>query len=87
MATGKFFLPIHWGLFNLAFHGWTEPIERVLVAARKAGVATYIPRPGESVVPALAPAIARWWPEVPWQTAEEFPIQANGANGRPLRTD
>ena len=25
--TGKVMLPVHWGLFNLALHGWTEPVE------------------------------------------------------------
>ena len=31
-------LPVHWAGFDLALHGWTEPIERVLVAAEAAGV-------------------------------------------------
>ena len=43
-------IPVHWATFNLAFHGWTEPAERVLVAAEAAGVPIAIPRPGESVV-------------------------------------
>jgi hypothetical protein len=33
-----------------------------------------LPRPGQSVEPATPPAAARWWPEVPWQTAAEAPI-------------
>ena len=32
---GKALLPIHWGLFDLALHNWTEPIERTLLAAEK----------------------------------------------------
>jgi len=48
MLDGRIFLPVHWGLFNLSTHGWTEPIERVLVAAREKGVITVTPRPGES---------------------------------------
>ncbi|HEY1101478.1 MAG TPA: MBL fold metallo-hydrolase, partial [Myxococcota bacterium] len=31
MVRGKVLLPIHWGLWVLAMHGWTEPMERVLV--------------------------------------------------------
>ncbi len=73
---GKVFLPIHWGLWSLAMHGWTEPIERVLVAAGDAGVTTAIPRPGESVDPGLPLPQARWWPDLPWQTAEEHPVVA-----------
>ena len=36
LVRGRVMLPVHWGLFNLAFHGWTEPIERTLVAAARA---------------------------------------------------
>jgi len=74
LVGGRVLLPIHWGLFDLAYHGWTEPIERVLVAADAAGVAVLAPRPGQSVEPSVPPMRERWWPEVPWQTAEEHPI-------------
>jgi L-ascorbate metabolism protein UlaG (beta-lactamase superfamily) len=77
MVRGELLLPIHWGLFNLAYHGWTEPIERTLVAAAAAGVEVAAPRPGQSFEPeALGPGglVERWWPEVPWRTAEEYPI-------------
>ena len=29
MLRGRVFLPVHWGLFTLALHTWTEPVERV----------------------------------------------------------
>jgi len=45
--------PVHWGLFALASHAWTEPIERVLVAARKTGAVVISPRPGQSVEPTV----------------------------------
>ena len=80
---GKFFLPVHWGLFDLAMHGWTEPAERALIAAEKAGVKMALPRPGQSVEPELDGRVLRWWPDVPWQTAEEHPIVSTAANGRP----
>jgi hypothetical protein len=60
----------------LAYHGWTEPIERALVAAAKAKVPILSPRPGQSVEPEAPPAPERWWPKVPWQTAAEAPIVA-----------
>jgi len=53
MVGGRIFFPIHWGLFALAFHGWTEPIERAIVAAQKAGVPMVAPRPGQSIEPLL----------------------------------
>ena len=33
---------------------------------------------GESVEPGAPPAISRWWPEVPWRTAEQDPIVSTG---------
>ena len=33
LVRGKVLLPAHWGLFTLAYHAWTEPIDRVLAAA------------------------------------------------------
>jgi hypothetical protein len=44
-------IPVHWALLKLANHPWTEPVERVLIAARRRGVDVLTPRPGESVEP------------------------------------
>ncbi len=75
-------IPVHWGLFTLAYHGWTEPAERTLAAARRAGQRLALPRPGESLEPAAAPAeVARWWPELPWRSAEQDPIVSTWAGG------
>ena len=82
MLRGDVFLPVHWGLWNLALHGWTEPAERVVVAAAQAGIKLAMPRPGESVQPAERRPVVKWWPEVPWQTAEEHPIVST-KNGDP----
>lgn len=78
MVRGVLMLPIHWGTFNLAFHGWTEPVERLLVAAERVGVQVAIPRPGESISPASPPGVERWWPTQPWQTAEAAPVVSTG---------
>ncbi|MEM9730779.1 MAG: MBL fold metallo-hydrolase [Myxococcota bacterium] len=80
---GEVMMPVHWGLFDLAAHGWTEPAERTLVSAREAGVTTAFPRPGESFEPTERPLVGRWWPAVPWETAEEHPVVATAANGNP----
>jgi L-ascorbate metabolism protein UlaG (beta-lactamase superfamily) len=74
MLAGRVMLPVHWGLFNLAYHGWTEPIERALVAAGSAGVTIVAPRPGASFEPDAPPPVERWWPSVPWQTALQHPV-------------
>ena len=59
---GRVLLPIHWGTFNLAFHSWDEPAERVVAAA--VGTSLVVPRPGESVEPASAQPVERWWKTV-----------------------
>ena len=78
MVRGKRMLPVHWGTFDLADHNWTEPAERVIAAAEKADVEVVIPKPGQSFEPDLSPKIARWWPELPWQTAEQAPVISTG---------
>ncbi|WP_394836652.1 MBL fold metallo-hydrolase [Pendulispora rubella] len=76
MVRGRLMVPMHWGLFNLAYHGWTEPIERALAAADRAGVGIVTPKPGQSFEPVEPPARDRWWPDVPWRTAQEAPVVA-----------
>lgn len=69
-------LPIHWGLLQLAYHGWTEPVERTLAAARKSDVRVATPRPGESFEPEAKVPTEHWWPAVPWQTAAQSPVRS-----------
>jgi hypothetical protein len=70
-VRGKLLFPVHWGTVNLSYHSWTEPAERVIEAARAAGVALAILRPGELFEPepaaGVAPPIRRFWPEIPWE--------------------
>jgi len=42
-------IPIHWATFNLAFHPYTEPVERLLAAAGPAGVEVRVPQPGQRI--------------------------------------
>ena len=80
LVRGDVMLPVHWGLFDLAIHGWTEPIERVLVAAKEAGVRVAAPLPGGRVEPARLEPVSRWWPSLPWQTAAEAPVRSSGVS-------
>lgn len=75
---GTHMIPVHWGTFNLAAHNWTEPVERLLVAAEAVGVSVYVPQPGESFEPDRMPTQNRWWPDRPWQTAAEHPVVSSG---------
>lgn len=74
LVRGRVLLPVHWGLFTLAYHAWTEPIERVRVAANKAGVLFAAPKPGQTIEPLASQPTDRWWPALPGQTAESDPI-------------
>ena len=58
---GDVLLPIHWGTFNMAFHAWDEPAERVVAAAVAGHAKLVMPRPGESIEPAAIRAVQPWW--------------------------
>ncbi|NMD71249.1 hypothetical protein HHO41_13160 [Bacillus sp. DNRA2] len=47
-VCGKKMMLIHWGGFTLAYHGWTEPIERALIAAKEKEVNLIAPKIGET---------------------------------------
>ncbi|MHB1674715.1 MAG: MBL fold metallo-hydrolase [Acidobacteriaceae bacterium] len=58
---GKLLLPIHWGLFNLAFHPWREPIERLMTAAAEKNIALFLPTPGSPAEVTGASLQTFWW--------------------------
>lgn len=78
MVRGRLLFPIHWGTFNLALHAWTEPVERLAVAATKYGVRWVSPRPGQWIEPAVPPAVQAWWPKLPFKTVAEDPVFSSG---------
>lgn len=53
-------LPIHWGMFDLALHTWTDPIERVTKKAQALGIPVVTPRVGERFLLENAPN-TEWW--------------------------
>jgi L-ascorbate metabolism protein UlaG (beta-lactamase superfamily) len=46
MGAGGLLMPIHWGLFELAPHGWRQPMERIARLADKTGTKLWAPEPG-----------------------------------------
>ena len=74
-VRGRVMLPVHWGLFVLAAHSWTEPIERVSREAVLRSTVLATPRPGQSFEPGVTKTM-RWWPQLEWQTAQEHPIRS-----------
>ena len=61
LVQGRLLFPIHWGTFNLAFHDWSEPAERVVAAASAAGIPLVVPKPGEWIEPSAPPPVDPWW--------------------------
>lgn len=58
---GGLLVPIHWATFDLAFHPWAEPPERLVRAAKDAGARFCVPRPGQRIPVAGPPAYDDWW--------------------------
>jgi L-ascorbate metabolism protein UlaG (beta-lactamase superfamily) len=74
LVNAKVFFPMHWGLLTLAYHSWTEPIERSLLATQKDASKIVTPKPGQSFEPDVEAPNARWWPTLRFETAEQHPI-------------
>lgn len=55
-------MPIHWGLFDLALHGWRLPMERMQQIADERGIKLWAPEPGRptEVVPGIE-VRSEWW--------------------------
>lgn len=56
-------MPIHWGAFTLAFHSWTEPVERFLSKAKELNIQTCTPRIGEIITVNEKYPGSHWWRE------------------------
>ncbi len=59
--NSRYMLPIHWGLFNLALHGWKEPVEEIISLAAENHVKLCLPRPGELISQENFGQISYWW--------------------------
>lgn len=58
----KLILPIHWGAFTLAFHDWTEPVERLKLKATELNAPVTTPKIGEPVILGNGTyPIEKWW--------------------------
>lgn len=62
MGASGVLMPIHWGLFDLALHGWTQPITRITEIAAETGVRLWAPLPGlPTEVIAGQEHYSNWW--------------------------
>lgn len=64
-VRGQVMVPVHNGTFDLAFHSWYEPLERVTAAARQSGAVLLTPVFGQQIaLGSLQQQLqqnARWW--------------------------
>jgi len=54
-------LPIHWGMFELAFHSWNEPVTRLEKALNGKQIQLVSPQLGETITLSDQIATTRWW--------------------------
>ncbi|MGC9197433.1 MAG: MBL fold metallo-hydrolase [Acidobacteriaceae bacterium] len=59
-------MPIHWGLFNLALHGWKEPVEQIQKLADASGIKLWLPEPGAPTEVVAGRELRSGW----WNSAE-----------------
>lgn len=57
----KVLMPIHWGLFNLAFHDWWEPAETSVRLAEERGYPVFLPEPGRPTEFVGEGLTSEWW--------------------------
>lgn len=62
---GQLLVPIHNGTFNIAFHPWYEPMEKIMELALKEKVKSLIPVMGQIVDIRDIPKIYQWWKPSP----------------------
>ncbi len=58
---GTYLVPLHWATFNLAFHPWYEPIERLVAFADKKSIKLITPEIGERIYPLRGVKTDHWW--------------------------
>ncbi|MFA9559937.1 MBL fold metallo-hydrolase [Evansella sp. AB-rgal1] len=61
-VNGETMMLMHWGAFSLAYHGWSEPVERALLEAEAQDVNIIAPEIGETVLLEELPVpVSSWW--------------------------
>jgi L-ascorbate metabolism protein UlaG (beta-lactamase superfamily) len=58
---GKHYMPVHWGMFDLSFHSWYEPIVKIDELARMNNFSLLAPKVGEIVDLSTGYHSVKWW--------------------------
>ena len=61
-VRGAVFVPVHWGMFDLSLHHWSEPVRRSSVEADAVDLPMLTPLIGQ--VAGLDSQTTRWWQEL-----------------------
>jgi L-ascorbate metabolism protein UlaG (beta-lactamase superfamily) len=69
--NGKLFVPIHWGMFDLALHYWSEPVVRTHKLASDWDIDFMAPKLGQIVDIGWTHSSAPWWLETQEQEVEK----------------
>lgn len=69
----KHIVPVHWGMFELAFHPWKEPAERLLNQAKIKNLSVLTPILGQILdLKHFEESKIRWWRESENLTSSEY---------------
>lgn len=68
---GRWLLPIHNGTFDLSFHAWHEPFDRILALAWERNVAITTPQMGQAFSLSRPERGRAWWLEVDGERSQE----------------
>lgn len=60
----KRYFPVHWGMFELSFHSWYEPIVTINKAAKEKGINLVSPKLGEVILVNDQYENKAWWEEL-----------------------
>ena len=58
---GKYLVPVHWGMFNIAVHNWYDPIQESVIYSSKYGVTLMTPKLGQLVYLNKSNNFENWW--------------------------
>lgn len=60
-VRGNFMVPIHWGVFKLSIHSWSDPIEQITRIAAERNIKLMTPQIGQTVDLESENKFETWW--------------------------
>ena len=58
---GRYLVPVHWGMFNLATHNWYDPIQESVKFSKIHGVKLMTPKLGQLISLEEQTMTTDWW--------------------------